>query len=186
MSQDPTDHESKTKVSKIFKSRLFAPIVPAIVGAIVSGSIVYMNDHSRKETTTLSELGQRTEFKKMLIDLDKVLIEHPELFNVFDEQKKTKPIKSRSGDKNFDEAQETAVFFMLMNIFDTAYTYYYRSDVKYVLTDSDRDDKEVITKWMKQLLKDSQKFRTFINDPKIQQIYPDMLMRQLNIWIQEI
>jgi hypothetical protein len=146
------------------------------------------------KVTELSEtqlrLSHRNEFKKMLIDLDKELIKKPELFAIFDKHPLHNLEKTKELDINapLKIAERQALCFLILNIFDTVYNYYYRSKIK---THSQRwksesADKTVFTDWMNQILEDSEEFRKFFREKQIQAIYPEDFVEYINQRIDKI
>jgi hypothetical protein len=127
------------------------------------------------KTYTFSEyqlrLSNRTEFQKLLVDIDKSLIEHPELWAIYD---------SYSALREADPVGRVrlqAFAHMVLNIFECVFAFYGDSPK---LTNAEQESFQAWKGFLKFTLQESSLTRELLNTPKLRAMYHAKFLEEID------
>jgi hypothetical protein len=118
-------------------------------------------------------LTNRNEFQKLLIDVNKVLIEHPELWAIYDSH--SIPREWLNDPK--EKARLEALAYMILNVFECVFTFYGDSPR---LTKAERESFEAWKGFLNNLLQDSSFMRELLDKPNLRLMYNAKLIAEVD------
>ncbi len=118
-------------------------------------------------------LTNRNEFQKLLIDVDKVLVEHPELWAIYDSH----PIPREGMNDPTGRAKLEAFAYMMLNVFECVFTFYGDSPR---LTKAEKESFAAWKGFLSSLLQDSSFMRELLDKPNIRLVYNAKLIAEVD------
>jgi hypothetical protein len=118
-------------------------------------------------------LANRNEFQKLLIDVNKVLVERPELWAIYDSH----PIPREGLRDPKERARLEALAYMLLNVFECVFTFYGDSPR---LTKAERESFAAWKGFLNNLLQDSSLMRELLDKPNLRLMYNAKLIAEVD------
>ena len=145
-----------------------ATIIVSVLSLSISIGAAY-------KTYTFSEyqlrLSNRTEFQKLLVDIDKSLIEHPELWALYDSYSELRE-NSPAG-----RVRLQAFAHMVLNIFECVFAFYADSSR---LTNAERESFEAWKGFLRFTLQESSLTRELVSKPNLRVMYHAKLLAEID------
>ncbi|HWN09161.1 MAG TPA: hypothetical protein VNO50_07845 [Pyrinomonadaceae bacterium] len=117
-------------------------------------------------------LGTRNDFQKLLIDVDKTLVENPQLWAIYDAY----PASGALTD--IEKGRLRAFAYMLLNVFECVFAFYGDSPR---LTKAENESFEAWKGFLKNTLQDSSFARELLANPKLRLIYHSKLIAEIDL-----
>jgi hypothetical protein len=118
-------------------------------------------------------LGNRNEFQKMLVDISKTLVEHPELWAIYD----LYPVPREWLADPMGKAKLQAFAHMVLNVCECVFAYYGDSSR---LSKAERKDFDTWKGFLRDTLQKSSFARELVSNPNIRSMYHAKLLTEID------
>ena len=118
-------------------------------------------------------LGSRNEFQKLLVDINKTLIEHPELWAIYDSY----PVPREGLAEPIGRARVQAFAYMMLNTFECVFAFYGDSPR---LTKAERNSFNAWKGFLRSTLENSSIARELAGNPNLRAMYHAKLMAEID------
>jgi len=149
------------------------------ISLIVAMFSVRLAMHFKQESQRLSA---GSIFKSHLIEVNKCLVDHPELWMAYDDHPLTKEIQTTP----LIRARIDAYLHMVLNLISTTYGFYVQGIGEHRMRNDDREYWEAYKYFGTVVLKSSSRARELFKDPTNQGLYPKSFVTFMNGIISKI
>jgi hypothetical protein len=118
-------------------------------------------------------LSNRNEFQKLLVDINKTMVEHPELWAIYDSY----PVPREGLADPIGRAKLQAFAYMMLNVFECVFAFYGDSPR---LTRAERNAFDAWKGFLRNTLENSSFARELVGNPNLRTMYHAKLMAEID------